>query len=617
MPGISFICNFVEPLEQKEAMIMKALDSLLHDERYKRETLQKEKSFLLACTRYKEYPITSFENDEYSIHLEGPLYGKNDASLNLELNNLARLIFQTEAKTTEPITNWLLNTDGDFVVFIWHKKSNQIAIVNDTLGRLPLYYYQKSSEELLVSRELRFITNLISDKRFDRMAIAQHLLFGFPLGKRTLLEKVHRLEPASLLRLDVDRKLAEVTNLHYRNFDIMEHAHNSLKRNASEAASLFVEGCKKRSNPNGKNVVSLSGGLDSRGVAAGFYKARIPFSAVTFLDFDESYKSDIEIARQVASLLKVDWQVFHLDALKGKHFLKLLRTKSGLNDLSMSYAFSFCEKVIQTFGSGIWDFHGEGNHVLLHDHLRPPIYLRSVDDLVNYFTSTPYLSLRTIANLTALREHEIIDELRDRFSTYPERDPNKQFAHFRLYEKYFKSNFEGEDRDRLYFWITSPCYYNRFFDYVINCPDVQKQRDAFYREFIVELSPEAAAIRRVGRSPIISQKTRIEDFLGSVPLIILRRLPQLANTARRLRKLGIDRNPYQPDSMFMICIREQKNNCRIINEYLSDPVLEDVIENCDRYDRAAIQRLFAVTSLIEDLEGCASTIEKYYETDFV
>jgi len=599
-------------------MVLRSLGSLIHDERYEREILLKEKSHLLGCTRYKEYPLVSFTNGKFRAFLEGHIYGKDYAELNQEICELERAIFQGGLKAEGQILEWLLAVDGDFVLFILNKEGSRIAILNDTLGRLPVYYYQKPGEELLVSRELRFITNLMSDKRFDRMALAQHLLFDFPLGKRTLLEKVYRLEPASLLQVDIDRKLVEIRNLHYLNFDVREHAHSSFKKNTSELVSLFSEGCKKRSSPTGKNIVSLSGGLNSRLVAAGFYQAGIPFSAVTFLDFEGLYKSDVEIAKQIASLLKVDWQVFHLDAPKGKHLLKLLRTKNGLNCLAMSYIFPFCEKVIQTFGAGVRDFHGEGADVLLHDYLRPSIHLRNIDDLVNYFTSIPNLSLRTIANLTRLGEHEIIDELRDHFSTYPEREPNQQFAHFQIYEKYFKWNSEGEDRDRLYFWLTSPFWYNRFFDYAKNCPDVQRERGALYREFLRQLSPGAADIEICDAHTVItSNRFRIEQFLGFVPLAIIRRLPILGSPARKLRKLVVPTSSYDHGSLYLSCMREQEINCSSINEYLSRPVLDDVIENYDRYNRAEIQRLFTVTSSIEDIACGVSTIEKYSESEFV
>jgi len=64
-------------------------------------------------------------------------------------------------------------------------------------------------------------------------------------------------------------------------------------------------------------------------------------------------------------------------------------------------------------------------------------------------------------------------------------------------------------------------------------------------------------------------------------------------------------------------MREQEINCSSINEYLSRPVLDDVIENYDRYNRAEIQRLFTVTSSIEDIACGVSTIEKYSESEFV
>ncbi len=55
-------------------MISKALDSMIHFEHYKKQILLSEKSYLLGYTAYDEYPITSIENNEFFICLEGKNY---------------------------------------------------------------------------------------------------------------------------------------------------------------------------------------------------------------------------------------------------------------------------------------------------------------------------------------------------------------------------------------------------------------------------------------------------------------------------------------------------------------------------------------------------------------
>jgi asparagine synthase (glutamine-hydrolysing) len=154
---------------------LNSLKSTIHNEQYKQEILLYENSYILSCTKYEKYPVIFFENDEFCIYLEGKIYGKDYSDIIMELNNFTKYIFYNRNDLKENVAKWLLNTDGDFIIFILSKISNEIFIINDALGRLPLYYHNEDGE-LLVSRELKFITNLIDNKEFDRMSIAQYLL---------------------------------------------------------------------------------------------------------------------------------------------------------------------------------------------------------------------------------------------------------------------------------------------------------------------------------------------------------------------------------------------------------------------------------------------------------
>src|SRR5262245_7678367 len=156
MPGLNFACDLRGHSPDKTSCYRKSLDALLHTDDYRKKVLLDGKFYFLGCTFYPEYPYLMFEDDDFHYYLEGQIYAV-DSTLKVELNRLAQSIFHNCADRTH-ITEWLLNTDGDFIIFILHKKSNRLAILNDALGRLPLYYFA-TEDELLVSRELRFIVN--------------------------------------------------------------------------------------------------------------------------------------------------------------------------------------------------------------------------------------------------------------------------------------------------------------------------------------------------------------------------------------------------------------------------------------------------------------------------
>jgi len=171
MPGLSFVCDFNENLKQEEARVLQSLRSLVHSELYGYDVLYHDKSYFLGITRYNEYPFTVLQSDKYSIYIEGRIYNKNYSLLNRELQELADNIFRERSTSRKVLSEWLLRTDGDFVIIVLEKNSKEIIIFNDALGRLPLYYCE-IPRGLCVSREIRFIANLFNDNRFDRMAIA-------------------------------------------------------------------------------------------------------------------------------------------------------------------------------------------------------------------------------------------------------------------------------------------------------------------------------------------------------------------------------------------------------------------------------------------------------------
>ena len=401
MPGISFICDFKGGLVLDESAISHALDSLIHTDRYEREILLKQKPYLLACTRYNEYPITLFESDDLSIYLEGQIYGRDQPSLSEELNRLAESIFQSRTGERGQITEWLLNTDGDFIAFVLNKKTNAVALLNDALGRLPLYYYNAEGQ-LVVTRELRFIPKLLGDVRFDRMAIAQYLLLSHPLGKRTLLENTYRLEPATLILTHPDEARIEMENLNRLNFEPRKHSGRTIQQNASELASLFLQACKNRANTTNKNVVSLSGGLDSRSVAGSLHKNNIAFVGTTYLDLDKAmYAPDARVAEQLANLFNTDWKLIHLHPPRGKDLLTLLRIKNGLNYLRMSFILPYFDRVQETYGAGITFFTGDGGDQILQRDWRPPKNTKDIDELVEYTILTREIfPLDVVARLT-------------------------------------------------------------------------------------------------------------------------------------------------------------------------------------------------------------------------
>lgn len=205
---------------------------------HSQNTLWQTSFSILAHSAYKGYPSFFLANKDFSIHLEGSIYNIDKSQLVTHLNHLGEIVCGTAGRIGTDLHKWLLDTDGDFLVVILNKHNGNIAVLNDVFGRLPTYY---SIDDgcLIVSRDFGLAVKLSKSSGFDRMSIAQYLLLGFQLGKRTWFENVNRLKPATLLKTSAERSSIDVVRIHEFNFESDENPSRSVEENAYNLSLLF------------------------------------------------------------------------------------------------------------------------------------------------------------------------------------------------------------------------------------------------------------------------------------------------------------------------------------------------------------------------------------------
>ena len=422
-----------------ESFLSYALNSVLHDNRYTKEILLKEESFLVACTRYPEYPISVYEDENFWVCIEGKIYGQDYSTIKKEINILLCDVFfsyKYREKGNNAVDRWLSKADGEFIIFALNKNNKEFVVINDILGRLPLYYYSDDTR-LIVSRELGLIAHLVChdniEKRYklDRMAIAQYLLFGYTLEKRTLLNDVYRTQPGTLTRISNDdlckvnsnntRISLRIENLFSFNFEQKEHACESLRENSERLISLFTEACKNRADPSGNNIISLSGGFDSRIVAACLYRNKIPCRAITYLEPGWKpllgNKSESEIAKTISDEFGFSWRDYGPIQSRAKDFLALLRAKMGSVHLGYSFMLPLLEVLNKESACNAIFFTGYGGGRVLVN-LLPSKRNINIDQLIHStIHRESFLSLSDVSRLVQISEVEILKELKTDLSS--------------------------------------------------------------------------------------------------------------------------------------------------------------------------------------------------------
>jgi asparagine synthase (glutamine-hydrolysing) len=564
----------------------------------------------LSCTTREHYPVFSWETEDLLVHLEGRIYHPEELPLTTQLAELSHLLFTQKIDPRPRLAKWLLQTDGDFLLVLVHKADGGIAVINDVFGRLPTYVHLRDGW-LILSRDLRRITQVLGVADFDRMALAQYLLLGFPLGNRSWFAGIKSLEPGSLVRIaPVDSSL-QVTRLHEFNLEGEAHRNRSSTENARNLASRFREACLLRATGDGTRVVSLSGGLDSRAVAASLRREEIPFTNATFLNSQQTNAADVRVASRVAEALGVEWQLFHVRPPRGKDLVQLLDLKSGANNLRMSFILPFFHQLREKFGPGITYFTGDGGGDALGVS-GPYRRLGTPQALLDYVRERYQIwPLDEVAALTRLGGQDIQAEIAAHLASYPETSPERKYKHFFCLEVATKMYHEGEDRNRHFFWSVTPFYSLEFFHYALNCPDRDKQGYRLYREFLAQLHPAVASIDYADwQAPLASLKFSLLYIAKN----LTRRSPDLI---RRLRRLLGRYDRVGPGSNILGCLRDQSLACAPLHQYLDPRALVRVLARPQDYDKIQLWTLLTVTATLAYYTCPRALGDDFLDRDFV
>jgi asparagine synthase (glutamine-hydrolysing) len=543
---------------------------------------------------YDDYPVSSFETREFLLHLEGRLYGRRDDSrLQAELLDLAQGAVSGQ---TAFLANWVSDRDGDFLIFIFHRKTQTIFIINDLFGRLPAYYHH-DGETFVLSRDMDFVREHSRSPGVDPLALTQYLVFGFPLGSRTLFRDIAVLPPASLVTIDLPASRATLATLMQHNLETLPPVSTSISQNAGHLVELFRAACAQRTGATGTNVVSLSGGLDSRAVAACLQQGHAPAAAASFLADEGANQADFQTARQVAAHLRLPWHAFQLGPPREQEARTLLRLKGGANNLEMSYIMAFLARLLTTFGADLTYFTGDGGGDTLGES-RPYRRLGSMTALLDYLIERYQIfSPEAAASLTGVPAQDLWSSLSDQVASFPETTPVKKYQHFFCLEVAVKQYNEGEDRNRQFFWSVTPFYSPRFFAYALSCPHHQKLGLRLYREFLRILSPGLDRLPYANwGAPLGSWKFAIHYAAKNLS----RMHPELV---RRVKRLFGSHNHHPRHLLPSQALKKLVLTSPSLGASFSEAALKKAVQNLDTLTIEQRWTLFTLTSLIGEVSA--------------
>ncbi|MBK8267570.1 MAG: hypothetical protein IPK83_04405 [Planctomycetes bacterium] len=236
------------------------------------------------------------------------------------------------------------------------EKSESFAVFTDPLARLTTYHHRDEST-VLISRECKFIQTLKKRPAFDRIGWAELLCLNHLLGRRTLFENIESAPTGMLYtcRREGGDLKTSLTSLYTTNLDEKDAPGKSTKNYAAELVDLWMDKCRTWGTCAGttKNVVSLSGGKDSRVVAGVLTKLGIPFVAATFNDAYGVANPDVVASEALAKAMNMDWRLFLLEKPTDRQNEFLVQTTDGINPVANAAVIPFLEIIVKEWGRGV------------------------------------------------------------------------------------------------------------------------------------------------------------------------------------------------------------------------------------------------------------------------
>ncbi len=156
--------------------------------------------------------------------------------------------------------------NGDFAIAILDRKEGELLLVRDRLGIKPLYVYS-NDDELAFGSEIKVFREGGINLKLDETAISPYLVFKYTPGNATMFRNVERLEPGSILRVDLNTK--NVTRQKF--WDIREKRKvftGSYAEAKTQLRELVEKAVKRRLVADVPIANYLSGGLDSTIIAS-------------------------------------------------------------------------------------------------------------------------------------------------------------------------------------------------------------------------------------------------------------------------------------------------------------------------------------------------------------
>lgn len=473
--------------------------------------MQKE-DFKLNSQTPANYPKNCSPNP--NGYLDGCIYSDTTET---DLNSLYALL---DAGKLDESAKMVQSWDGEFVVV--YVKEDKIYVVSDTFGRLPVYY-SNSGDQYVVSRNISFVRSMVDSSDFDPMQVAVSLLLGTHLGEATLWKTIRKSPPNSILEIDRSTNKLEV----HRYFKMKTVSGEAkLEDVKDEIRSTFIDAIERRLKVIERPTLSLSGGLDSRLIAAALKHIGSEIPMITYSRENGEDQLDHTSSKVITQKLALEGghEIVSLGPPTLNSANQLLKIKQGFNFLSMSYIVPYYKLHADR---GISTITGDGGGRYFLD-VYPYKNLGSMDQLINYLLRhDTFCDFKTAASMAGVKAKDLKSYVVDHIASYPVEDFNDKYTYFLIREAGMNWSCEGEDRNRHYCWTTSPFYNAKLVELCLSIPQRSKEYGELFKHLYASFPGDLGTVHNPNWNQVVENSKSVrrlysrQKLKSHVPTFIL------------------------------------------------------------------------------------------------
>jgi len=245
--------------------------------------------------------------------------------------------------------------DGQFALILHDARTEKTLVLSDPFGLIPVYYGYKGSQ-LFLSTSAMAVAK-VTQSPLSEFSARSFIVYGDTFGD-TIWQDVHMLPPATVLEIGREGTLQTT----YWSFQLDTTISALGEKESVDCIIETLSSSLRRSlSSEGKVWISLTGGMDSRLLAALAHYCQIPFK--TYCHGPKDSK-DVQIAKQISQEMGWEHEYFALPDDWGTQRINwfdqvLGQTDGHLDVIKMSRTIREQTIKARQLGTSLWGYGGE------------------------------------------------------------------------------------------------------------------------------------------------------------------------------------------------------------------------------------------------------------------